>query len=267
MESELIGLRPKRKPYNRDNRQRDLTLINERIRYGQVRVIDDQNNQLGIMDTKEAIGIARSRGLDLILVADKAQPPVCRIMDYGKFKYEKSKRDKNKAKAGATELKMVRLHPRTGAHDRQILERHAERFLRHGHKVRVVCQFRGRENAHPEIGREQLDAIAQSLQEVATVEGTIAKQGRDMTMFLVPKPGIKPLPKLVKADEKSSARDDDEDDDLEEYSAPGVDEDAGDEDEVIEERPIANKPKKRRIEDMLSDESEITNAVQEHKPR
>lgn len=245
-----------------------MTLINERIRYGQVRVIDDQNNQLGILDTKEAISIARERGLDLILVADKAQPPVCRIMDYGKFKYEKSKRDKGKAKASANELKMVRLHPRTGVHDRQILERHAEKFLRHGHKVRVVCQFRGRENAHPEIGRNQLDAVAKALDEVATVEGTIAKQGRDMTMFLVPKPGIKPLPKVVKGDGKSSAKEDDDDDDLEEYSAPGVD-DEGDEDEgeIIEERPIAEKPKKRRIEDMLGDESEITNAVQEHKPR
>lgn len=253
-----------------------MTLINERIRYGQVRVIDDQNNQLGILDTKEAIDIARSRGLDLILVADKAQPPVCRIMDYGKFKYEKSKRDKGKAKASANELKMVRLHPRTGVHDRQILERHAEKFLRHGHKVRVVCQFRGRENAHPEIGRNQLDAVAKALDEVATVEGTIMKQGRDMTMFMVPKPGVKPIPKVVKDDGKSSARDEDEDDDddLEEYSAPGVDDeddDEGDEAEVeveaIEERPIAKKKKKPRIEDVLSDETGITNLVQEHKPR
>jgi translation initiation factor IF-3 len=250
-----------------------MTLINERIRYGQVRVIDDHNNQLGILDTKEALDIARSRGLDLILVADKAQPPVCRIMDYGKFKYEKSKRDKGKAKASANELKMVRLHPRTGVHDRQILERHAEKFLRHGHKVRVVCQFRGRENAHPEIGRNQLDAVAKALDEVATVEGTIAKQGRDMTMFLVPKPGIKPLPKPAKDGEKSSAKeDDDDDDDLEEYSAPGVDDDDGDEDEseteeIVEERPIAEKKKKRRIEDVLSDETGVTNLVQEHKPR
>ena len=259
-----------------------MTLINERIRYGQVRVIDDQNNQLGILDTKEAIDVARARGLDLILVADKAKPPVCRIMDYGKFKYEKSKRDKGKAKASANELKMVRLHPRTGVHDRQILERHAEKFLRHGHKVRVVCQFRGRENAHPEIGRNQLDAVAKALDEVATVEGTIMKQGRDMTMFMVPKPGIKPIPKVVKDDGKSSARDedddDDDDDDLEEYSAPGVDDDddddhEGDEDEIeveveeIEERPIGKKKKKSRIEDVLSDESGITNLVQEHKPR
>lgn len=260
---ELIGLRPKKKPYNRDNRQRDMTLINERIRYGQVRVVDDQNNQLGILDTKEALDIARSRDLDLILVAEKAQPPVCRIMDYGKFKYEKSKRDKGKTKASANELKMVRLHPRTGVHDRQILERHAEKFLRHGHKVRVVCQFRGRENAHPEIGRNQLDAVAQALQEVATVEGTINKQGRDMTMFLVPKPGVKPLPKAVKDDGKATpaaAQADEIDEELDEYSAPGVEDD--DDDIVDEDQETASAQ-----DEWIDDESEITNNVQEHKGR
>lgn len=212
-----------------------MTLINERIRYGQVRVVDDQNNQLGVMETRDALELARERGLDLILVAEKAQPPVCRIMDYGKFKYEKSKRERGKARASATELKMVRLHPRTGVHDRQILERHAERFLRHGHKVRVVCQFRGRENAHPEIGREQLDAVAAALEEVATIEGAVVKQGRDMTMFLVPKPGIKPIPKSSSKDNPKGASDSDEDEDnddeeeLDEYSAPDSDQDQDEE--------------------------------------
>lgn len=212
-----------------------MTLINERIRYGQVRVVDDQNNQLGVMETRDALELARERGLDLILVAEKAQPPVCRIMDYGKFKYEKSKRERGKARASATELKMVRLHPRTGVHDRQILERHAERFLRHGHKVRVVCQFRGRENAHPEIGREQLDAVAAALEEVATIEGAVVKQGRDMTMFLVPKPGIKPIPKSSSKDNPKGASDSDENEDnddeeeLDEYSAPDSDQDQDEE--------------------------------------
>lgn len=220
-----------------------MTLINERIRYGQVRVVDDQNNQLGVMETRDALEVARERGLDLILVAEKAQPPVCRIMDYGKFKYEKSKRDKGKAKASATELKMVRLHPRTGVHDRQILERHAEKFLRQGHKVRVVCQFRGRENAHPEIGRAQLDAVAAALEEVATVEGAIIKQGRDMTMFLVPKPGIKPIPKKSKDDPQDASDSDDkeepdaadDEEELDEYSAPDVDEDDIAEDDAGED--------------------------------
>ncbi len=209
-----------------------MTLINERIRYGQVRVIDDQNNQLGILDTREALNIARERELDLILVAEKAQPPVCRIMNYGKFKYEKSKRDKGNKKVTANELKMVRLHPRTGVHDRQILERHAEKFLRSGHKVRVVCQFRGRENAHPQIGRAQLDAVAAALEEVATVEGTINKQGRDMTMFMVPKPGVKPIPKIAKDTRKNQSNVlpeiEEIDDELDVYSAPGVEEDDDD---------------------------------------
>lgn len=153
------------------------------------------------MDTREAISLARERGFDLILVAPQAQPPVCRIMDYGKFKYEKSKKDK-KVKSAANELKMVRLHPRTGPHDRDILVRHSERFLREGHKVRVVCQFKGRENAYPELGKSQLDAIAKALEEIANVEGTVTKVGRDMTMMLSPKPGVKPLPKVAKGADK-----------------------------------------------------------------
>lgn len=174
-------------------------MINERIRSSQVRVIDDKNAQLGVMETRAAIDLARDRGYDLILVAAQAQPPVCRIMDYGKFKYEKSKRDKlARSKSASNELKMVRLHPRTSEHDRLILVRHAEKFLRDGHKVRVVCQFKGRENAYPQIGREQLDAVAEELKEIAIVEGTVNKQGREMAMMLNPVPGLKPLPKVSK---------------------------------------------------------------------
>jgi len=149
------------------------------------------------MQTRDAVNLARERGYDLILVAPNAQPPVCRIMDYGKFKYEQSKK-KKAPKSAANELKMVRLHPRTGPHDRDILVRHAERFLRDGHKVRVVCQFKGRENAYPELGRQQMDAISGALAEISSVEGPINKQGRDMTMMIAPKAGLKPLPKPVK---------------------------------------------------------------------
>lgn len=172
-------------------------MINDRIRYPQVRVVDDKNNQLGVMDTRAAMDLARDRDLDLILVAAAAQPPVCRIMDYGKYKYEKSKRDKSN-KNTANELKTVRLHPRTGEHDRSIVTRHTERFLREGHKVRVVCQFKGRENAYPELGKAQLDGVAKSLADIAIVEGQALKQGREMAMMLSPKPGLKPLPKVDK---------------------------------------------------------------------
>ena len=220
-----------------------MTPINDRIRYPQVRVIDENNEQMGVMPTREAIGMAQDRGFDLILVAPQAQPPVCRIMDYGKFKYEKSKRDKEKkTKNAANELKMVRLHPRTGVHDRDILVRHSERFLRSGHKVRVVCQFKGRENAYPQLGRDQLDAVAGDLEEVATVEGAIIKQGRDMTMMLTPKPGIKPLPKktqiealLEAADEADANNEADTDDAAEDAELEEVqkrlDAESGDDDD------------------------------------
>ena len=185
-----------------------MTPINDRIRFPQVRVLDENNEQLGVMQTRDAIGMAQDRGYDLILVAPQAQPPVCRIMDYGKFKYEKSKRDKEKkTKNAANELKMVRLHPRTGSHDREILVKHSERFLRSGHKVRVVCQFKGRENAYPQLGRDQLDAVARGVDEVATVEGEIVKQGRDMTMMLTPRPGVKPLPRKTQIESLLEAAD------------------------------------------------------------
>jgi translation initiation factor IF-3 len=194
-QGDIDSIRPRgRGPY-RDPR-RELPMINDRIRFPQVRVVDEKNNQLGVLETRAALDLARDRDLDLILVAAQAQPPVCRIMDYGKFKYEKSKRDKEKkGKSAANELKTVRLHPRTGEHDRVIVQRHSERFLRDGHKVRVVCQFKGRENAYPELGKAQLDHVAKALEEIAIVEGQILKQGREMAMMLSPKAGLKPLPK------------------------------------------------------------------------
>ena len=242
-----------------------MTPINDRIRYPQVRVLDENNEQMGIMPTREAIGMAQDRGYDLILVAPQAQPPVCRIMDYGKFKYEKSKREKEKKnKSAANELKMVRLHPRTGVHDREILTKHSERFLRSGHKVRVVCQFKGRENAYPQLGRDQLDAVANGLEEVATVEGAIVKQGRDMTMMLTPKPGVKPLPRktqieslLAAADEAEAERaadaelaaiqkrldeesGDDEDDDLDEISDDEIADDEIDADDELADDEVSD---------------------------
>jgi translation initiation factor IF-3 len=227
-------------------------MINERIRFPQVRVIDDQNAQLGVLATRDAIDLARDRGFDLILVAENAQPPVCRIMDYGKFKYEKSKRDKkSQGKSAANEMKAVRLHPATSEHDRNVVIRHSEKFLRAGHKVRVVCQFKGRENAYPDIGRKQLETVAEALSAIATIEGSIIKQGRDMTMNLSPKPGVKPLPKLVKDSGKNRKQDDEAvveapDENDEEFEAmqarlaAEAEADAeGDEDEVEEQADVA----------------------------
>jgi translation initiation factor IF-3 len=179
-------------------------MINDRIRFPQVRVVDQDNNQVGILPIREAVDMARDKGLDLVLVAAQAQPPVCRIISWGKYKYEQSKKE---SKPKGKELKMVRLHPRTGPHDRDILIRNCDRFLRDGHKVRVLCQFKGRENAYPELGKAQMDAIADTVKEAGTVEGTVTKQGRDMTMMLVPRPGVKPLPKISKADKAAAEED------------------------------------------------------------
>jgi translation initiation factor IF-3 len=221
-------------------------MINERIRAPEVRVVDEDKNQIGVMKTRDAVDLARERGQDLILVAGNAQPPVCRIMDYGKFKYEESKSKKtNKAK----ELKSVRLHPRTGEHDRNILIRHSERFLRDGHKVRAVCQFKGRENAYPEIGRAQLEAVAEALKEISTVEGTITKQGRDMTMTLTPRPGIKPLPKQP----KNAAEADDEDDKLEEEGSISLD---SDEDEIEDGEDSDDEVDDEESDDEVEDEED-----------
>jgi translation initiation factor IF-3 len=129
-------------------------------------------------------------------------------MDYGKFKFEKCKRAKEAdKKSAATEMKMVRLKPVTSVHDRDVLIRHTDRFLRHGHKVRVICRFQGRQNAHPEIGRAQLEFVADSLAPISGIEGPIIKQGRDMIMNLSPKAGVKPLPKVAKEDWKQTRKD------------------------------------------------------------
>ncbi|HEX8236747.1 MAG TPA: translation initiation factor IF-3 [Abditibacteriaceae bacterium] len=222
-------------------------MINERIRFPQVRVIDDQNAQLGVLNTRDALDIARDRDLDLIVVAPQAQPPVCRIMDYGKFKYEKSKREKEAHKKSAsTEMKMVRLKPVTSEHDRDVLIRHCERFLRLGHKVRVICRFQGRQNAHPEIGREQLEKVSTSLVDVATIEGPIIKVGRDMNMNLAPKPGLKPLPKPVKDDGKQAKGAPEEHDEDAEF-------------EALQQRMVEDEHGEADADDVLDASGDIAN--------
>jgi len=218
--------------------------------------VDENNQQVGILETRAAINMARERGLDLILVAAAATPPVCRIMDYGKFKYEKSKREKQaQHKSAAQDLKSVRLHPRTGEHDRAIRIRDAEKFLRAGHKVRVVCQFKGRENAYPQLGRDQMDAVYEALKEICTIEGPINKQGRDMTMNLAPKPGLKPLPKTdknapVETDEETEEEleleelDDAAEDDEDDFE----DEDDADDDESADGESADGNPESEKTE-------------------
>lgn len=153
-----------------------------------VRLVDDEGNQLGIVNVREALSLAHERGLDLIEVAPQAAPPVCRIMDYGRYKYEQSKRDKDahkKQKGG--DLKGVWLRPGTDDHDFNFKLKNALKFLEDGDKVRVVVRFRSREITHPEFARKLLDRVAEAANEVAVMEKAPAMEGRTMTMILSPK--------------------------------------------------------------------------------
>jgi translation initiation factor IF-3 len=169
--------------------QRDLgPRMNERIRVREVRLIDEDGTQLGIMPTRDALDIARGKGLDLIEVSPTANPPVCRIMDYGKFKYDEAKRKREATKkARTTEIKGIRLRPGTGEHDLMFKIRDAQRFLQEGDKVQVTVIFKSREASHPEIGRAQLERLVQGISEVGVVEQTPTLEGRRMTMVIAPK--------------------------------------------------------------------------------
>jgi translation initiation factor IF-3 len=177
--------------------------MNERIRAREIRVIDDDGGQLGIMTPRDAIAIARERGIDLIEVAPQAQPPVCKIMDYGKFKYEQAKKEKDSAKKHKqSELKDIRLDPRYGTlsdHDLQTKVNHARKFLEEGDKVKVTFRFIGGQIRHPEVGRQQLDTFIQRILDVGQVEKPASMEGRSMSLVLTPsKTGGSPKPAAPK---------------------------------------------------------------------
>ena len=161
--------------------------INEGIRASEVRLIDEDGGQLGVVPIDEALQIARTRDTDLVEVAPNAQPPVCRLMDYGKFLYERSKREREARRSQKqTEVKEIRLRPKTGEHDIAYKTRDARRFLQRGAKVKVRIRFRGREITHPEVARDLLDRIADELSDVAVVEKAGEMEGRTMLMILAP---------------------------------------------------------------------------------
>jgi len=175
---------PKRE---RDTRPEDEARINERIRAREIRVVDVDGTQLGVMTPYDAIQRAVEQGLDLVEVAPGANPPVCRIMDYGKYKYElKKKAAASKAKAHAAALKEVKLRPRTDDHDLDFKLRNARRFLVEGDKVKITLMFRGREIVHTSLGFEQLNKVKEILADIATVENAPRLEGRFMSMILVP---------------------------------------------------------------------------------
>ena len=161
--------------------------INEEIRDKEVRLIDAGGEQLGIMSAQKALEVAIERGMDLVKIAPQAQPPVCRIMDYGKFRFEQAKREKEARKnQRVMEIKEIRLSPGIDVNDLNVKGGHARRFLKGGDKVKVSVRFRGREVTHSSIGLELLKRFAEQCSEFGTIEKQPKLEGRHMHMFLAP---------------------------------------------------------------------------------
>ena len=163
-------------------------MINEQIRDREVRVVSADGEQLGVMSSRDAMKLAREAELDLVKIAPKAQPPVCKIIDYGKYKYEQSRREKEaKKKQKTIEVKEVRLSPNIDVNDLNTKIAAARKFLAKGNKVKVTLRFRGREMAHMQASKHILDDFAKNLEDIAQVDKAPKVEGRSMTMFLTEK--------------------------------------------------------------------------------
>lgn len=161
--------------------------MNRQIRISPVRVISPEGEQLGILPIERAQEIAEEQGLDLVEVAPLARPPVCRIMDYGKFKYEEQRQQREaRKKQHHVQIKEVKMRPGIEDHDYDFKLRHARRFLEEGNKVKLTMMFRGRQMAHPEFGRQVLDRVSQAVQDISKVESHPMMEGRSMVMMLAP---------------------------------------------------------------------------------
>ena len=173
--------------FDRQPPERDPTRINERIRVPEVRLIDETGQQIGIMKTQEALRYAQERDLDLVEVAPDAKPPVCRVLDYSKYKYEQNQKQKA-ARKHQTQINVreIKFRPKIAQHDYDTKKGHVERFLKGRDKVKVTIMFRGREMAHPERGEMILNRLAEDLGELATIEQRPQQDGRNMTMMLAP---------------------------------------------------------------------------------
>ena len=162
--------------------------INDKIKSREIRVIDENGGQLGIMTPQTALALAEERGLDLVEVAPQSVPPVCRILDYGKYLYQLNKKQHDaKKKQKMIQVKEVKFRPKTEEHDYQFKKKHIERFLSEGDKVKASVTFRGREMAHPDYGRHILQRLKQELIDLALVESDTRMEGRLMFMLLAPK--------------------------------------------------------------------------------
>jgi translation initiation factor IF-3 len=246
-ENETIG----RKRSRPAPRKRETHRVGRRIRVREVRVIDADGSQLGILPTQDAMRRADELGLQLVEVNPKTNPPVCKIMDYGKFKYETAKREREtKKNKKGQELKEVKFRPKTHDHDFDFKVKHARRFLEDNNKVRLLVQFRGREITHPETGRDVLNRVVKEVVDLATVVQMANMEGNRMSMILAPKPrrdvGNKPKPvaRPRPEEEKTAAPegeadeedlDDEEGDDEDDFDDEDDEDDLDDEDDEGDE--------------------------------
>jgi translation initiation factor IF-3 len=170
---------------------RDTTRINERIRVPEVRLIDETGAQVGVMKTEDALRYAQDKDLDLVEVAPEAKPPVCRVLDYSKYKYEQAQKAKAARKhQQQITIREIKFRPKIAEHDYATKKGHVERFLRHKDKVKITIMFRGREVTHPERGVMILDRLAEDLAELSTIEQRPIQDGRNMTMMLGPSKAV-----------------------------------------------------------------------------
>ena len=173
---------------DRRRKPQNLPQINERIRFPEIRVIDADGSQIGILPPKEALRIAEERELDLVLVSETAKPPVCRIMDYGKYKFEQEKKAREaKKKQHTADVKEVKMRYKIDDHDYNVRVNQAKRFLKSGDKVKATVTFRGREIQHANLAEELLKRMATDLTDFAEIQQAPKREGRNMIMFLSPK--------------------------------------------------------------------------------
>jgi translation initiation factor IF-3 len=173
--------------YDRSPPERDPTRINERIRVSEVRLIDEEGNQVGIIPTEQAMERAAEKDLDLVEVAADARPPVARLLDYSKYRYEQEQKAKQARKhQQQINVREIKLRPKIAVHDYETKKGHVQRFLRQNDKVKVTIMFRGREQAHPERGRMLLRRLYEDIEDLAVIEQEPLQEGRNMSMLLAP---------------------------------------------------------------------------------
>lgn len=179
--------------------------VNREIRASKVRVISNAGEQIGVLSLHEALAMAEAEGLDLVEIVPGSNPPVCKIINFGKFRYDQTKREKESKKSQhQVKVKEIKIKPNTDEHDLQTKTRHAREFLEKGNKVKVTCTFRGREMAHPEIGEKAMQKICTDLEDLSMVEAPLKMMGRMLTVVLAPGAKKKKEPSKPSASEVPS---------------------------------------------------------------